>query len=275
MKAYNPQATVTVGTIRIPSSNSLRVAFTVSKNLKPEPNKARFDITNLTEEHIKQLQEEVNPPCQLDTGYNGDTETLFLGKLRTGDTLGRPDSVTTLESGDGEQEMRTGRVNVSIAAGTNTDQVLKQVALAVGVGKGNLDDAARKIRSTFSGTGNLFTMGTVLSGSAASELTRITTSLGLEWSIQNGKLQILERKKSLEGTAIYLSLKTGLLGEPTVDPKGVMSCISIYQKDVFPGRLIILDSFRVKGQYRIEETEHSGDTRGTEVWKIDIKGKRY
>jgi hypothetical protein len=279
VKLWGRKSFLKVGTIGIPSDDSLRVAFTVAKNLKPDPDKASFQVWNLNEDHINEMNSAPYQPLQFDAGYEEKTSTIFLGKVRTGGTI-RQDAnlVTSFEAGDGEQEAKTSRVNVSIAKGTNTDQVLKQVALAVGVGKGNLDDAARKIRSAFSGTGNIFSMGTVLSGCARDELTHICNSLNLDWSIKGEKLQILEKGKALEGKAIFLGGLNGrgMIGEPTVDAKGVMTVSCFLQPDVFPGRLVVVDGKRVKGQYRIEETVHSGDTHSTSAeWTIEIKGKKY
>jgi len=278
MRLFGRRALLKVNNVGIESRDSLRFSFTVSKNLKPEPNKGVFQVWNLTRDHIAQMSVGTWLPVQFDAGYEEGMSTVFLGRCRSGGTTGpKPDAITTFEAGDGEKEVKTSRVNVSIAKGTNTDQVLKQIALAVGVGAGNLDDAARKIRSAFSGTGNIFSMGTVLSGQAAAEMTNICNSLSLDWSIQNGKLQILERKRSLEGTAIYLGgpKGAGMIGEPTIDPKGVLTVSTLLQPDVFPGRLLVLDATRLKGQYRIEETVHSGDTRTDAPWQIEIQAKKY
>lgn len=264
--------------MQIRSEASVRFRFTVEKTLKPEPNKAEIAICNLTTFHQTQIDALGTVPVQLDAGYSGATSTIFLGDLRSGFTTSEgPDDWTLISSGDGEQQIRTSRINVSIAKGTNTDQVLKQVALAIGVGAGNLEDAARKIKSAFSGTGNLFSMGTVLSGSAYREMCSICNSLNLEWSIQDGKLQILEKGKALATQAIVLNKETGLLGEPTIDNKGVMSCTMLLQKDVFPGRIVLLQGERLRGQFRLEETTHKGDTResGANSWCIEAKGKRY
>ncbi len=275
---YDRRAILTVGTMRVRSQDSLRFRFTVDKNLKPEPNKAEIVIFNLNSFHQTQIDLLGTVPVQLEAGYSNATSVIFLGDLRTGFTTSEgPDDLTVIGSGDGEQAVRKSRVNISIAKGTNTDQVLKQIALALGVKPGNLDDAARKIRSAFSGTGNLFTMGTVLSGSAYREMCAICKSLNLEWSIQDGKLQILERGKALSTEAIVLNKDTGLYGEPTIDNKGIMSCTMAMQKDVFPGRIVLLQAERIKGQFRLEETSHKGDTReaGAGSWVIEAKGKRY
>ena len=274
-RAFDRRAVLTVDTIRI-DTDSLRFAFEVEKTGKPEPNKASVTIWNLSEPHWKQLQEMKAPAVQIEAGYRDSTGVIFLGKLRTSGTVREgANLVTTLESGDGT-ELRTARVNLSIAKGTQTDQVLRSLASYLGVGKGNLDDAARTIRSAFSGTGNVFSAGTVLSGSAAREMTAICRSLGLEWSVQDGKLQIVERKKALLTTAIRLHKATGMIHEPTADNKGVITVQSLLQPDAFPGRACVIEGDRLQAQIRIDEVRHSGDSRDPSAeWLTEIKGKRY
>jgi hypothetical protein len=46
------------------------------------------------------------------------------------------------------------------------------------------------------------------------------------------------------------------------------------QPDVFPGRLVVVDSETLRGQYRITKTVHKGDSHGAE-WEIDLTGEPY
>lgn len=290
MRIFGRVATVTVGTIRIDSRVSKenpippRIRCDITKTNDGKPNKAKVEIWNLNETHRSQLENAPYVPCQIDLGYQEGTSTVFLGNLRAGRTV-RENGInwkTSLECGDGELAVQTARVNVSIAKGTNTDEVFRRLAKALGVGDGNLNQAVISIRSAFSGTGNLFTAGTVLSGQASAEMTRICKSLNLEWSIQNGKLQILERTKALEGTAILLrSVATGggMIEAPTLtidskDKRQLLTVKMAIQPDVAPGRLLVVEGLNVKGQFRIEETHHLADTGGTE-WYVEAKGKRY
>jgi hypothetical protein len=216
---------------------------------------------------------------ELAAGYKGAMSTIFLGELRVGLTVDEPPDfgIVMLETADSEAAYGKSRVNQSFAKGVTTDTVLSAVATQIGVSPGNLADAKRKIASTFSGVGNRFPKGAVLTGSASREMTAICRSLNLEWSIQDGKLQILEKGRVLEGTAILLSSArkggSGLIGQPTIDSKGIMSCVSALQPDVFPGRQIMIEGMRLKGRFRAEETEHSGDYRGG-TWQVAIKGKK-
>lgn len=297
MRLFGRVATLIADTIKIESRPAtaevprpLRIRFDVTKTSDGKPNKAKIDIWNLNPNHRAQLENAPYVPVQLDAGYVDGTSTIFLGNLRSARTVKSDgkDWITSLECGDGELAVQTARVNVTIAKGTDTDQVLRTLAKALGVGEGNLAQAAQTIRSAFSGTGNIFTAGTVLSGHAATEMDRICRSLNLEWSIQGGKLQILERTKALEGTAILLGVALerfghngsgGMIGSPTIaidskDKRQTLTAKMALQPDVAPGRLMVVNALNVSGQFRIEDTHHNGDI-GTDDWYVEVKAKRY
>ncbi len=245
--------------------------FSVKKTLKKAANTVDLKIHNLGKSSRSIIEQQIVTTVQLDAGYKDGTSTIFLGDLRSHATeKDGTDMVTRLACGDGEKAIQTSRVNLSMRKGSTTAQVLQSLAAALGVGPGNLAQALPKLAPF----GDMFSLGTVLSGSAAREMTRVLSSVGFTWSIQNGALQILALKTALAGTALLLNAKTGLIGSPSVDKDGVLSCKCLMIPDVFPGRLMVLDGKRLQGQYRIEETTHAGDTHGTD-WGIDIKAKRY
>lgn len=267
---FRRQVKVTVDTLQI---TDLAMQFSVKRTLKPSPNTCDLKIFNLNPDHRSQIEQKKTATVQIEAGYASGTSVIFLGDLRTSLSVWQgPDCVTSLSCGDGEKAVQTSRVNKSFKKQTKTADILKAIAQALGVGQGNLNDAVAKLSA--SGIGDIFSQGTVLTGSAAREMTNICRSAGLSWSIQNGKLQILGARQSLAGTAIQVTETSGLIGSPTVDNKGIVSVRSLMLPDVFPGRLMVLQSDRIKGQYRIEECEWAGDTHGTD-WYLDMKGKRY
>lgn len=267
---FRRKVRVVVDTIDV---TGLDVQFSIKKSLKPDPNTCDLKVYNLNASHRSALEEMKTAAVMIEAGYEKGTSVLFVGTLRTAISVFEGASyVTALSSGDGEKAVRSARVNVSLKKGAKTADVIKAVAGALGVGEGNLNDAVSKLSNT--GVGDLFSEGAVLSGSAAREMTNICRSAGLTWSIQDGKLQILALKTALEGEAIKLTPKTGLIDSPTVDNNGIVTVRMLLMPDVFPGRAMVLESARIKGQYRLEECTYTGDTRGTD-WYIEAKGKRY
>lgn len=278
---YARKATVTVNTLQIPGATGgdaqgaggFDLKFSIKRNLKAQPNTCDLTIYNLNKDHRSAIEQAKKARVQVEAGYEGGTSVLFVGDLRTSLSVWEgPTVVTSLSSGDGEKAIRTARIKVSVKKGTQTADVLKAIAAALGVGQGNLNSAVSKLQAA--GFSGLFNQGTVLTGSASREMSNICRSSGLTWSVQNGALQLLPLKTFLDGTAINLTPQTGMIGSPTVDNDGVMSVKCLLMPDVIPGRKIVIKSDRLSGQYRIEEVTSSGDTSGQD-WYHDIKGKRY
>lgn len=260
---------VVVNTIEI---KDLAMTFRVHKTLKPEPNTAELTVFNLNPDHRSALEQLKTATVLIEAGYVGGTSTLFLGDLRTAiSTTENTDVVTKLSSGDGEKAVKKARVKASLKKGSATPQkVLELIAKGLGVGAGNLGTAL----SQLGGVANCFSEGAVISGSAYREMNSVCKTLGLTWSIQNGSLQILALRKALDGQAVLLSKDTGMIGSPTVDNDGVLTATMLLAPDVFPGRKLVLDSVRLKGQYRIETCDYSGDTHGQD-WYCKLEAKRY
>lgn len=281
LRLFARKAIITIDTLQIQGATGgdaqgaggLDVKFAVKRNLKAQPNTCDLTIYNLNPDHRSQIEQKKTAKVQVEAGYQDGTSVLFVGDLRTALSVWEgPDCITSLSSGDGEKAIQTARVKVSVKKNTNTGDILKALAAALGVGQGNLNSAVAKLQAA--GVGSIFSMGTVLSGSASREMTNVCRSSGLTWSIQNGALQLLPLKTALDGVAINLTPQTGLIGSPTVDNKGVLSCKMLLMPDVFPGRKLVIKSDRLQGQYRIEEVNSSGNTSSTD-WYHDIKGKRY
>lgn len=270
IKLFKKKIAVTIGTIKI---TDLDMRFAIKKTLKVAPNTCDLTVFNLNEQHRSQIEQKSTATVLVEAGYEEGTSVLFLGDLRTSLSVREgPDWLTQLSAGDGEKAIRKSRVQKSFKKQTKTGEIFKAIAQALGVGQGNLADAVNKLQAL--GVADVFSQGTVLTGSAAREMTNICRSVGMTWSIQNGKLQILPLKTSIAGTAIVVSDTTGMVGSPTVDNKGILSVRCLLMPDVFPGRAMVIKSARLQGQYRIEECNYTGDTASPD-WYIDIKAKRY
>lgn len=251
--------------------SNLDCVFKVQKTLKPEPNTCDLKIYNLNESHRKQIEAKKKPAIELAAGYGNDLSVLYIGELRYGfsQTEG-PSIATVLSSGDGEKEIQQARINVPIGPKTLPEVALRNIAKALGVGKGNLEDAIIKLRN---GRAQIFGSATTLSGSAAREMTAFCRSAGLEWSIQNGKLQFLEIGEALKKKAIVLSSDTGLIESPTVDSKGILSATSLLNPEIRPGVRVDMRGKHVRGLYRIIQCEYTGDTRGND-WHVHLMGQK-
>jgi hypothetical protein len=274
---WDRRITVTVDTIQF---TALDCRFKVEKTLKPTPNTCELQIWNLNEEHRAQLEELTPPatnattgiPCSIDAGYKDGTTLIWLGDLRTAETVrDGPDWVTNLSSGDGEKAWQNAKLHVSYGPKTPLDTALRAMARALGVGEGNLTKVVKNLKVAGSA---IWPTGKVISGPVSKALTDFARSADLEVSIQDGALQFLDRGAALAGTAVRLAPETGLIDSPTVDNEGVLTAKMLLIPDIRVGGLVTMDAARVKGTYRIEEATWEGDTAGDE-WGITIKAKRY
>jgi hypothetical protein len=299
--------TVTVDTLDV---SALDVEFKILKSLKPEPNKCVLTIWNLNEDHRAQLlkRNQPNPgaklvgiKAQIEAGYKDNTSVLFSGDLReVASSREGTDWKTTLSGDDGGRSYREGKIDKQFAKGTSIGDVLKACANAMGIGLGNVSDY--QATAQIEGIGSTLPHTMALSGNASQQLDRVVKSMGLTWSIQNGALQLLNKGKPLNQSAIKLSPDTGLLDSPqsaidsTVSlgnpqqfapgakqtvakppkPKapGILKLKSLLIPGMVPGRKIDLQSAQFNGGYYLTECEYVGQSWSTD-WFVNSVARIY
>lgn len=254
------------------------VAFQIAKTLKRTPNTCALKIWNLSEDfrhHIESLSVKKKSGrgkirVQIEAGLGDDLSLLFRGDLRTAVTERQEaDLITTVEGDDGGRDVLLARVSRSFPAGTTVQTVVKALAQALGVGEGNTSGLQYLTRA-----GGTFPNGTVLTGKADEELTRVLHSCGLTWSIQNGTLQVLQAGKALQNTAVVLRTRegqelTGLVGSPCVNPDGTVSALCFIVPGVFPGSQVLIDCPTLRGRYMVKEMGVDADTAG-DPWYFQL-----
>jgi len=275
--------------------STLDLRFKATRTLRPKPNTCEVVIYNLAEQTRGAIAEAADSTVQIRAGYKGlptgnsalaavdaalgsggedsaQAGVVFLGDVReVRSEYMPPDWETYIEGGDGERAIRTARVNRSFAPGTSVATVLKQLA---GDLRANLGNAARAAIATGSleGAGREFLNGVTVSGNAHRELAALAASAGLELSMQDGEIQLLERGLPLQDVSIVLTPDTGLIGSPTIGAKGVIKVRALLNADIVPGRQIEIESAVLSGRFRAERCDYSGDTRGQD-WYVDIEAK--
>ena len=248
----------------------LRVGFSVVRDLKKNPNTVDVTIYNLRKDTRTRLQTK-NLPTRLEAGYIDNVSQIFSGDLQYGNSLRNgPDWITTLQSGDGNRQYKSARINTSFKGPISPGQVLRRVGQALGLNLGNLTEKADKgsLRASLKQFGDI-----VLSGKAEQELTKITKSMGYSWSIQDGQLQLLEPNETIKtADPVLLTNGTGLVGSPEAGEDGVVSARSLLQPDLLPGRRVRIQSREIDGFFRVEKVTFSGDTWARD-WYSDIEAK--
>jgi hypothetical protein len=271
---FNRDATITAGRVKIPMRAGdgafLRFAFSVVKTNDRAPNTASLTIYNLNETHRKGLAK--GQPLIIEAGYVGGTSVIFSGDITNVDsTKDTVDWVTTVESGDGATGLSSGRLNKSYSPNADLRTVIKDLTKSLRLGIGNVDQKMSSVELRKQLTA--FAKGVVLSGSAAESLNKVLVSAGFQWSVQDGKLQILEKDGATIETVVVLNAASGLIGSPEVgQAKGkqmaVVSFKSLLQGGIKPGRRVKIESLTAKGLFRAEKVTHSGDTHG-QNWYTD------
>jgi hypothetical protein len=269
---------VTVDTLEIVG---LDVEFDITKTTALKPNTADVTIYNLNEDHRAQLEQLKAQPgaaatqgiaCRVEAGYGDELSQLYLGDLRTADSVrDGPDWLTVLTSGDGEKALAHARINISYGPKTSIELAMRAMARSLGVGEGNLSKVVQQLKIAGSA---IWPCGTVISGPTARELADLARSAELEVSIQDQALQFINRGQALDGTALRLAPETGLIGSPTVDNKGICKFTTLLIPDMRAGSLVVLDAARVKGNYRVEVANWVGKTWERD-WYIHCEASRF
>ena len=266
---YGRTYKITVGSVDI---TGLRAAFSIKKTLKKEPNTCTIKVYNLNEETRESLSDSKVVNVSVEAGYQGNNSLLYLGQLRgAASQVEGPDITTTFSSGDGDKAIQSARLSVPLGPKTPNDVALLAIARTMGVGLGNVTQAATKLKAT--GV-TMFPVGTVLAGNSSRNLSNFCRSAGLEWSIQDGKLQILDIGKALDERPFVLDGTSGLKGSPSLTYEAktgdkIVSAECLMLPGLVPGMRVLFNSRFVKGLYRVEECEYEGDSRG-DNWGIRL-----
>ena len=268
--------------------SGLDVEFHVEKSLKPtDPNTCSLKVYNLAELTRKNMSGDHSLTVRLEAGYVGGVSQLYFGEVHSAwTTRDGPDFVTHIESRDTiarptgvrkTGKIQPGDINGNLVQNFGPrvplEKAFKEITKVMGIGEGNLLDALKAIPRKQLSQVN----GAALMGNAARRMTDICRSAGLEWSVNDGKLQLLNIAESLGGgfNAIKVSATTGMVDDsPAVDSQGNVTCTTLLIPGLAPGILVDIDSLFIQGGYRIEKIRYVGNTRGTQ-WDAHFDAKKY
>ena len=274
----NRSVTVTVGSTQVTNIGQqvgLDVWAHVRRSLRPqEPNTADLRLYNLSDASRKAIEAAAQPipgpaqpggtntvtPVKIVAGYVGNTSTLFLGEMRSAQTMtDGPDTVTELTTGDGDNAAIIARMSQGFSKGANAYAVARALLTAMGLGSGNIDSVAAVLKAS-----PLYANGVVVKGNAMAVLKDLCASVALEVSVQGGVAQFLSLGQPLDGQAYVLSSDTGMVGTPSVDTKGVLTVATLLLPGLRPGSPVQMAAKYVQGLYRVISIESSIDTAGND-----------
>lgn len=250
----------------------LRVTFDIDKDVLAAPNKATFDVYNLSSERRQSLT--VGYQIILAAGYGPQPKELFSGLIsRTVAKRDGPNIVTTIEATDGGAAIATNTVALSFPPGTKWVEIATKLAIIMGT-----PSAASPIAISAGCAVNLpnstFKRGFSAHGRVADMLTKLCKHKGIDWFIHNGTLNFIPKTAHTGNSAALLSSDQGLIGTPSFTAKGVLTFSCLLNADVMPGRLVyIFGNFdkKIEGYYKVGKVKIKGDSHGT-TWQNECEG---
>lgn len=285
MTLFDRRVSVTVGSRKFEGDKidagtfvrGFHLAFKVSQALTAEDNSAEVEIHGLAHFSRTALQSFTNPTFVIEAGYHAEVGAVFKGVAQSVlDTRALPGIVTKISASDGSKEGKK-IINLTLGPDSKMKDAIRAFASAMGA------NASRAIQQATQGQFNrafdTFLNGITFSGSSKHELSKLMQSAGLQWSIVNGELVILNPEETTTEAAVQLSPSEGLVGSPVriIDqkrPKDLLYKVrSLLQANLRPGRRVVLEAADVRGHFRVEKSEHSGDTAGGD-WYSDVTLKR-
>lgn len=265
----NPQA------FSLPNATEIKdlaISFKIEKSLDSEPNRCEVVIRNCSElERVNLTKKPLM--IQLDAGYDDNQRRIFLGNLRFGYSDLDDDGTweTNLQLADGDGAWRYARVNRAYKKGIPVTTVLQDAAKTMGLTIDASTLASNELQSQIAS-------GITLYGPTRDELTRLLAPFGYNWSIQDGKMQILRDEDTRSDQARIISEDTGMVYSPQwqvpeKDGQAAMLHVKcLLYPELTPGARIQVSSRDVNGMFRIEKVTHTGDTHGDD-WLSEIEAK--
>lgn len=244
---FNRNISIHVGGLDI---SNLHVDFTVNKSIEATPNEASIKIYNLSEDNFVRIAKEHNT-CVIRFSYaDADLVTLYVGDIRKAvrDDTGNTDIVTSIECGDGEKNLRQGALNKVYEKGTEYSKIFNDIATDVGYTSGALRMDAKVIDERI-----------VLTGDPMLKLNELSRDIDSKWSIQDSKLTVVGRKKTLIG-GVHLNKHRGLLGKPRKELDGNISFTTLLDTNIVPATKIIFDD----AAYKVETLTHIGSNHAND-----------
>lgn len=232
------------------SFSDFRISFKVEMDRSREPNKAKIEAYNLSPDTIALAQKE-DSIVRLTVGYDVPLQIFRGNPIQGGVTLEKrgPDRVLVIEAQDGQRNIQEARLNVSYATDTKFSKIIADITEQLGLPEGTIeaDDIT-------------LSQGVVLTGPAADVLDSVCESLGVQWFIRDGVLQIISSDETTGESSIVFSSVTGnLVGIPKKKDTGV-EIVGLISPSLRPGKPFRVESENVNGNYIVDSLIFTGDS---------------
>jgi hypothetical protein len=233
--------------------------YTIHRDLSKHPNRSDVKIWNLSPQARAAME---TKPLSVDfsAGYQGVNRLLISGDVVFAMSKQEgPNWVTMLQISDGGRAIAHARtIPRSYPAGTSIKTIVKDVARSMGQTLPTNIENSRVLNAQTP-------IGTVVSGPSRQELSRLLAPYGMDWSFQNGRLQILidseARNDVLPVGEKYGMIGTPEFGQPRKNGKPpTMSVSSLLYPELIPGGQVDLQTSTIRGRFKLSKVSHKGDT---------------
>jgi hypothetical protein len=264
--------------------SEMHFRFSVRQSDVQSPNNAVIRVHNLSSSTSQKVQKEFTKVV-LQAGYDDNFAIVFQGSIKQArrGKSSATDSYLDILAADGDLAYNFAVVRQSIAAGsTFADQynALLKAMQERGVTPGYTDPIAGPVR----------VRGKVMYGMARDGLRQLSDTVGMGWSIQNGKVQMIFRNGYMPNEAVVINSRTGMIGIPEQSEDGIRvttllnpmlkigTLVELNEADInritntdasspvpfdrYVGLQLLAPVAPGDGLYRLYVVEHEGDTRG-------------
>ncbi len=263
--------------------SELHITFSVRGATTQTLKHATVRVFNVSQSTLYRIQQEFTR-FSLQAGYGDGVGQIFAGSIST-IRWGRQNGTDTfldLEGFDSDQAYNWSVSNKTLAAGWSPDDMHSALAKDVGafgvaVGQKPQLPQIKMPR------------GRVLYGMTCDHLLTFGKSMGCDWNLQDGQLNLVPHGGYLTKEAIVLSPATGLIGTPELTIEGiVVKCLlnpnikagmrvhidNTYITDTVVKTPITLEDAKMptldpRGVYKVLFVAHNGDTRGSQ-WQTEM-----
>ena len=244
------------------SPYALHISFSIQKQELESSNTAKVQVWNLNKANLATLEEK-DCYLTLKAGYGNTLPVILNGTVSHSNTkLDGADTLTEIEVVDGLAEIRDTWVSISYAGKVNSKKIVDDIASQMGV------TVTYSYNAEFADIPNGFSFV----GQAKHALSKACVVSGLEWSIQNGVLQVKKPGDVMSKEVYVISPETGLISIPervqisSSDQNGKnqvgYDLVYLMNGAIGPGDYVQVDSKYLKGFFRVYSLEIDGDNLG-------------
>lgn len=264
---------------------NLRINFEIRKSVISAPNLAKVTLFNLSQKTLSSIQKKFTKVI-LNVGYGNDLKMLYKGEIRNVfQSRNGVDTLTTFYAGDGERAWQNASLNKTYDKTVSPDIVIKDIIKTFI----NVDPSlASGSIETISNISDKL-LGQTLSGSSKDILNTFADEYGFDWSIDDGKINVINTDSYLKANeAVLITNSTGMINSPILTEIGV-DVTTLLNPRLIPNNLFKIESIgadvqmgnlffrnikrtKAEGIYKIQETIFKGDNYGG-VWLSSVKGR--